>query len=1090
MQDASPWVAHTRKSSTAGMDVRREQSVDSAAALAPPGEPWQHFCFKKTSVSSIIHNLCGRLNCNAVDVAAQTCGVARVQLSNAMHVAFERAANECAETPDQVICVSLPKLNTMSDDRVLDVSPVTQAMIDGLRTPTIGSDAGFSGRSIAYLSEWRRVRQSKRAVTYDATLTTLCRSTFACVNPARGATHSSWVVVQTPDCDHMTSFWAQVEQNVVGEMNRGLAAARIADARFLPHQTRNAVRCVAKELLGLSAYRMVCHSVFVHAGSGDLSPSAFVDIDGLRQSVLVSRRQFGAAKHTAIDKTFTFILDGVGTGKTRSALGAVLLGGARGENPFGLRPAHVPVPWAGVRVLPDTRSNSAPFGAYAQTSRNLARIPEAGTCRSGGTLIVVQHNMIDHWLSEIRDLWPEPLRVGVLGAGELSRARVISPSDMAEKYDLVLASSTLLSKSWTLDRASSSQIELVDELWPVEADGKLCDDGTCYSFLGTIASARVTVFASSAYMANHFDARGRRLCVQAPQDLMSPHLRIYAGSLCDADIVHILNGSFAQLSSQPVLMARMAGQHVRWRWTVCVRAGAVEQAPLVRPIDAILRIGWHRLIVDELHLFNSTSTKKRQFLDAVCYQSFIGLTAQRELRFTSGMFLFERLLGEAVGHRSQNHHADTYTLNAQLFVHNSLHDDGIVACAPPQVNAPMMTDMSRCAQDACAQAVQQVRAAVAQMPHLASNLVMFMCLAHALKDIMRRASVHSSPIGVHAYAQRIQAHVDRAAELPPQHVAADPLARQAAIRLGPRINEHLRVASEAVYTNEGGELCCPVCFDTCGASESLADRTWIVAAPCMHTLCRACFQSAPDLATLARCVTCRGAVREFGIVTRPEQTPSGGSESSACAQGARGGGADADADEICDPSTDKRQTLASLVEAISGMAPTADEPEIERSRGVVVFCECSDEQIRSIQAYVEREVAHLPRRIRVFGIAAGTTTGRQLDEARALSRLRDVLPVVIVRYRMCAVGINLTFADHCIIYNMPHRHDYLHQAIGRLCRIGQPAARVNVWPVLYENSFEALIWTQWNQSIHRTQAALPPLSHIAARFLIRHRADA
>lgn len=1075
-------------------------------------DEWQRFCYRRVGASDLVHVLCGRHGCDSVSVASHVCDVVQVNLDNELHVEFEAVANACAQTDDQVIVAPLARLIAMTDERLMLISPVTRTIIEGLRDHDRNSSS-----AVAYLSKWRCVRRTKTAVVYDATFTVLHRSRSACLFRAHQQSEvndrqSSGWWVKPPTRDEAAYFWGEVDRNLATEIARTGAAAHLAT--FFPHQTRNAARCAAKELLGLSAYKMVHHSVFTQ-GTEDSDPSAFVEVSGLGQTVLLSRRHLGRAKHTTADKVFTFILDDVGTGKTRAALGAVLLGGPRGENPFDLRPAHAAIPWSGTRHLPDTRLNCAPFGAYARTLRNLATVYPADARAQGGTLVIIQHNMIDHWLREVRELWHgmPALRVGVLGAQALSRDATICADDVASNYDLVLAPSTLLSKWRPLPnqpahRSSGDSIEFVDEIWPIGADGRVGDDGACYAFLGMAGPIGVTVFASSVYMADNFDASRRQLVVRAHQDLLSPHLAIYRGTFSAADVASTLDGS----ALDGTLMARLPRPQITWRWTICARdvpavAAATFDRPdastRIPPIEALLRVRWHRLIVDELHLFRSARTKKRAFLNSLSYRSFVGLTAQRESRVVHAIGLFEHQLADAAGYVNRHHHSETYALDAQLFVQNSIHNEGAAAaaCAPPQVNAHLATTLAPSAQAACAEVVQHVAAAIRQAPRIASNFMVFLCLAHALKDVLRYASVGSPSQSVQLYVRRIQAIAERALVESTGSMntgagaggggGAGALERQDAMQM-PDLDEDTQVAREVAYTSEGGELCCPVCFDTCSPCSD-PSSAWVVALPCLHILCRGCFETSPSRSVFARCVMCRGRVRSFGLVVAAVQGPTGGQTDAQIDRRPTDGQMDG---LTIGDATGKAETLVNLVRACADMEPTAEEPDIEFVNGIIVFCECTDSQIQRLREHIERqtavraEAASSRRRIRVFGILASMDASRRAHvleaaQALALAREPDVLPVVIVRYRMCAVGIDLTFANHCVLYNMPHRHDYLHQAVGRLCRIGQRAGRVHVWPVLYENSFEALVWTHWRHSIDRAQGHFAPLSHIAARYLGR-----
>ena len=95
--------------------------------------------------------------------------------------------------------------------------------------------------------------------------------------------------------------------------------------------------------------------------------------------------------------------------------------------------------------------------------------------------------------------------------------------------------------------------------------------------------------------------------------------------------------------------------------------------------------------------------------------------------------------------------------------------------------------------------------------------------------------------------------------------------------------------------------------------------------------------------------------------------------------------------------------------------------------------------------------------------------------------------ILLLRWRMGAVGLNLVFADNVIFLGMPHRADFVHQAAGRACRLGQLSPHVRVWPILYRGTLEETLWRCWRGALSSTSNAATS-SHAAA--VVLHVAEA
>ena len=143
--------------------------------------------------------------------------------------------------------------------------------------------------------------------------------------------------------------------------------------------------------------------------------------------------------------------------------------------------------------------------------------------------------------------------------------------------------------------------------------------------------------------------------------------------------------------------------------------------------------------------------------------------------------------------------------------------------------------------------------------------------------------------------------------------------------------------------------------------------------------------------------------------------------------------------------------------------PQETSPTRPGMYGAVIFCDCRDDQMEQLQRWLG---SRLQGRADVYSILARhTTAARGRIMGRIHERSGGIPQVLLVRYRMCAVGVNYIFADNIILYTTPHRADFAHQAVGRLCRLGQRRRVVNIWTVVYANSFEADIWRDWQRHL-------------------------
>jgi hypothetical protein len=214
--------------------------------------------------------------------------------------------------------------------------------------------------------------------------------------------------------------------------------------------------------------------------------------------------------------------------------------------------------------------------------------------------------------------------------------------------------------------------------------------------------------------------------------------------------------------------------------------------------------------------------------------------------------------------------------------------------------------------------------------------------------------------------------------------------------------------------------------------------------PCKHALCVPCYESMsaiPAERWQTYCILCRTRIESFqfvGLSCPPRDVEDLVPVSS---QG----------HSVEIPKLDALSTLLSGLVATSG-----DSPGL---RGAVVFCECSDAQMVKMRRALAAACG-----LEVRTILSSDTPAKR-DRLLAWCGSHQGPVVLIVRYRMCALGLNFDFADHCVLFNMPDRADHLHQAVGRLVRMSQASLCVYVWPVLFRDSIEERVWEAWSPSI-------------------------
>jgi hypothetical protein len=251
-------------------------------------------------------------------------------------------------------------------------------------------------------------------------------------------------------------------------------------------------------------------------------------------------------------------------------------------------------------------------------------------------------------------------------------------------------------------------------------------------------------------------------------------------------------------------------------------------------------------------------------------------------------------------------------------------------------------------------------------------------------------------------------------------------------------------------TRDATTLQCPICFDETDVTD-LPDNAWLAITPCRHVMCCECFtdiQSHQGAFSGKTCPMCRGINR--GMVRIRGTAPTAGNASSTESA------TEAAVDVAAAADAGGRMEVSRKVQALLECLATIVR---ERGEGVVVFCDLTDRQMSAVMTTVESQFSgealirgiftsfNDRRRQKVLGEMMDT-------EACALPR------ILLARYRTCATGLNMIFANNVIFFNMPHRPELLHQAVGRVNRMGQTKGLIHVIPLLM-GSLERRQWEAW-----------------------------
>lgn len=818
-------------------------------------------------------------------------------------------------------------------------------------------------------------------------------------------------------------------------------------------------------------------------------------------------------------------------------------------------PWRLSVPWTLLGIQPPGSLSLEPSRTLAMSAQIARLNVETYSARGGGTVIVVPHNMVVHWQKEIEALWeeqPNQPRVGIVGMDRLKKTNAISPQELAQSFDIIIVPSTLTAGVVDPNSRSPNCSVLTKQpegvLW--ESVAFSLDDGRQYMFVGRFAdggddeeqagheagdgggheagdgggheggpspppppeprSREFLFIATSPFMRKFFDPATRILQVR-PGFYPSSHLVAY--NLAPDVVIGIFNGALGtgswmhelgvlnRLPCRRILVKNIvvpqfgttSSLSTRPFWEYAMNRNTVDLHAPMPVLAAMKHVRWFRLIVDEFHLFANPNTVKRKFVESLDHISFVGLTAQKEVKdwtFSCQMRWYNERINfllrvpRALG-----------TINQRIIEANALHNPVSIQCRPV-VRTPIVVEPSAASVALASSLLERFREGMASRGLVVTDVgIAYSHLAHALKHIFKQESFADPLPTIEFLLAGLDNTLDTLAPAnrrPRLHHADPSATAQAAIALDTD-------PASAVLSTLVAQISCPICFEDQVDPQEVTLGQWVLSIPCKHTMCQECYSEISNQRQLVkRCSMCRTAIQKYVYLTGPPrtsvaQTPSpaapaaslaplsgptyattsAGTSADTSAGAAADTSAGAAAAALGPGSSSKIDSLLSLLLQIS------EQPDF---RGAVIFCDCSDGQMKRLMDVVARFAG--PSSFRLHAIMSNFTKARREAVLETIQRERqseeEPPRLLFVRYRMCAVGVNLIFANHVILFNMPHRADYLHQAVGRLCRLGQLSPTISVWPVVYSNCFETQLWQHWKHAAvdrrRRTQSTMAMLA--------------
>lgn len=755
-------------------------------------------------------------------------------------------------------------------------------------------------------------------------------------------------------------------------------------------------------------------------------------------------------------RSLTCIMDNVGMGKTISAIGAMLVSGCRGENPFGLplnqrgssfemSPDMPRVNWADLaRLHMRTKSRNAP---------------------DGGTMVIVPTNMISHWRSEISKVWrafygdtQSSLRVGVVGCGELGTGKTVSPRQLASNYDVVLVPMTLISRTPDVNDMDyiGERLDTTSPQIPLDPAQTFAFYGKFVATDGTLSEPRTVVISGKLLIEKLGTDAPATLPWSIPileKEMHSSHCLVMDNEtrrrqMCIANAFLYDSETRAGLFKASATIEMSDGRGRRsllWGSTL----GAPMYHPLAHnvnvdapmsPACAAAYVQWYRLIVDEFHMLGTRNTKRFRYFSRLEYRSHVLLSAERRLVRDMLSGLFSSFI-EFTGHSPAFHIQIAHEFTRRGCIHNvdlagrvrtQIDLSNPVECATPAEVAEYMAPL---------EAVH-----TQHMNH--GNRYAY---AMFVRTVYRQASVGDlmPPVEARDTLIGLLERGDADARL----TVEPPVSRR---RARVEIMADTFLDANETATRDATTLQCPICFDETDVTE-VPDNAWLAITPCRHVMCCECFtdiQSHQGAFSGKTCPMCRGInrgmVRIRGVA--PTAETASGTEPATEAVADVAAAADAGGSGVSSGGMDVSQKVQALLESLATIVR-------ERGEGAVVFCDLTDRQMRAVMTAVESQFSG---QALVRGIFTSfndrrrqKVLGEMMDtEACALPR------ILLARYRTCATGLNMIFANNVIFFNMPHRPELLHQAVGRVNRMGQTKGLIHVVPLLM-GSLERRQWEAW-----------------------------
>ena len=130
-------------------------------------------------------------------------------------------------------------------------------------------------------------------------------------------------------------------------------------------------------------------------------------------------------------------------------------------------------------------------------------------------------------------------------------------------------------------------------------------------------------------------------------------------------------------------------------------------------------------------------------------------------------------------------------------------------------------------------------------------------------------------------------------------------------------------------------------------------------------------------------------------------------------------------------------------------------------------------------SYFRATLRYLHQRLDEDGIRSITMHGGHADKNQIVDEFRESPDLdVLLSSEVGSEGIDLQFARVVINYDLPWNPMRVEQRIGRIDRLGQPAEKIHVWNLFYQNTIDDRIYHRLFERLHVFEGALGGLETV------------